>query len=214
MPVTWKLGLTGLALALAPAVAPAATVSERYSFDAKLVAGTLFCGRAVGEERSCANQFGGMGKPDELPFGMAIGRSYPGRIDLRYDTRGTGPEPELSDARCSLDQRNCFFGRDFFNVSQVPMGPMPGRMDFSSTEAAFASTFEIDGATGSYEFGTDYQTDRATGRIHYYDNLRFDLTDIRYSTDIAPVPLPGALPLLLSAIALGVGRSVMTRRRG
>lgn len=188
------LAATTAALAFGATAASAAT--ESWTFDATLSSGLLLCGEFVGDETSCPADFGLVDAPsdlDDLMLGMEIGGTYAGRVDLEWDDATS----MLLSASCMLNGRDCMFSTDFV-AAPGPLGAT-ATVDFT-VSGVVGSTFNFEAGAERYLFSTDYIFDEDDS-LHYYADVRFDLTDVGYSTSLPEVPLPAGGLLLLSGLA-------------
>lgn len=184
----------------------ASAATETFTFEATLTEGNLICGRFVGEEGFCPSLIGAIdiaNDPlDDFMFGMRIGYSTFGRIDLIY------ADGVLVDGTCRLNGKNCAFGQAFFPLGSAPLGSAPGFLDFG-TSSTVVSAFYINEDKGSFRYATDYITANGPNYnyVQYYKDVLFRLHDITYVSTLQPVPLPATLPGLVIAFgALGLFR--------
>lgn len=188
------------------AAGAATAATESYAFDATLSSGSVLCGAFVGLEAPCPSLFGVVDEAnafDDLMVGLAVGGTYPGRIDLTYDELG-GRVLALSGAACTLNGKNCSFSDAFLPIGAPSLGASPGTLDFSLTSVV-ESRFTIFGDTGTYDYSTDYLF-RGDGSIYYYTGVSFELSDVTFS----PVPLPSTATGLLAAFGV---LSLMRRKK-
>ncbi len=193
--------LTALAVALGPQLAHSAPVTYNYDYTGTVV------------ELYDIDPFGSLAggpfpteTPDTTPFfGFEIGDEISASLNVTINEMSGFPE--LVSSSCDVGGYGCTFD-DF--ASATILDPALGTISYSSTNYSEGTEILLGDPAGFVELDLEW------GDMDFYifRHLRLEDIDLSPAVAIAPMPLPGSLPLLAGLVVFGgiVARKRSTRQ--